>query len=118
PDSAAHSGIPCTNMILTQPWAINPVMPRGGTEVPNPRLAVAGDQAIPDQLVSCPLVNDGAGDITNIVLIEAQHRSKAGFGQRLARACNPIAMQALEVDSLFKVHLRRARRLQRPIPAM
>src|SRR5262245_52913961 len=93
-------------------------MPCGGTEIPHPRFSVSGDEAIPDELVTRPLTNDGARNVADVVLVEAQHRTEAGFCQRLARARHAIAMQPLEIDALFEVDLRGARRLQRAIPAM
>ena len=117
-DCAAHAGVAGTDMILVQPGAVDPVMACGGAEVPDPGLAVTGEQAIPDQLVASPLADDGARDVANVVLVEAQHRAESGIAERLSRARKAIAMQALEIDALFKVDLRDAGRLKRTVPAM
>src|SRR5437016_11530363 len=93
-------------------------MTRGGAEIPNPGVAVSGEQAVPDQLVASPLADDGARDIANVVLIETQHRAQAGFLQGLARPREAITMQPAELHTLFEIDLRRARRLERPVPAM
>ena len=118
PDRAAHSGIAGEHMILVQPRAIDAVMARGGAEIPYPGVAGSRQQAIPDQLVAGPLADDGAGDVADVVLIETEHGAEAGLGQRLARACQPVAVQAAKVDALFEIHLSRAGRLEGPVPAM
>ena len=41
---------------------------------------------------------------------------EARFRERLARAREAVAVQALEIHALLEIHLRDARRLQRPVP--
>ena len=105
-------------MIFAKPRAIDSVMARRRAEVPYPWFAVAGNEAIPDQLVARPLTDNGARNVADIVLVEDQHRAEVGVCQRLARACEAVTMQPLEVDTLFEVHLRDARRLEWTMPAM
>src|SRR5436190_8125552 len=93
-------------------------MPGGGAEVPNPRLTRTGKQRVTDQLVASPLADDGAGDISNVVLIEAQDRAQIRLRQGFARACEAITMQTTEIDAFFEVHLRGAGRLQWPVPTV
>src|SRR6185369_14338380 len=73
---------------------------------------------IADQLVARPFADDGARDVADVVLVEAEHRAEAGGGERLARAREPVAVQAPEVDALLEVDLRDAGRLERPAPAV
>src|SRR5881397_2093438 len=47
---SAHSGIPCANVVLMQPRAIDPMMTRRRAEVPNPRVTGSRKQTISDQL--------------------------------------------------------------------
>ena len=117
-DRASHSGIAGKNVILVKPGAVEPVMACCGTEVPDPRVAGSGEQAVPDQLVASPLSDDGAGDVANVVLIETQHGAESGIAERLSCARETIAMQTLEIDALFKIDLRDAGRLKRTMPAV
>src|SRR5439155_3782829 len=93
-------------------------MTRCGTEIPNPGVAVSGEQAVPDQLVARPLADNGARDIANVVLIETQHRAQPGLAQRLTGPREAIAVQAPKLDALFEIHLGRARSLKWPVPAV
>src|SRR2546423_1146742 len=63
PNGAAHSRIAGAHVVLVQPWAIDPVMARSGTEIPNPRVAGSGEQGISNQFVASPLADDGTGDV-------------------------------------------------------
>src|SRR2546427_11573202 len=83
-------------MILVQPRAINAMMTRRRSEVPNPGIAGSRQQAIPDQLVTSPFADNSARDVTDIVLIKREHRAHAGLCQRLARAGEPIPVQRSE----------------------
>src|SRR5690349_22811995 len=94
------------------------MVPGSRAEVPDPGITCSGQQAISDQLVTGPLANDGARNVSDIVLIETQHRTETGFRQRLAGAREAISMQALEIDTFFKIHLSGSRCLQRPVPAV
>src|SRR5438132_1523933 len=101
-----------------KPGTIDAVMPRGGSEIPNPGVAGSGEQTIANQLVASPLSNDCAGDITDVVLVETQHRAQPGIGQRLPRARQTVAVQAAKLNAFFEVDLCCARRLKRPVPSM
>src|SRR5207237_3047717 len=87
-------------------------------EIPDPRLAGAGQQAPPRELVARPLADDGAREIADVVLIEDEHGAEPGLCQRLPRAAEAIGVEALEIHALLEVHLRVPGRLQRPIPAV
>src|SRR5205823_8394516 len=115
-NGAAHSGITGKHMILVKPRTVDPVMTRGRAKIPNPGIAVSSQKTVPDQLVTSPFADDGARDIPDIVLIEAQHRAEARSSQRLPRAREPVTVKAAEVDAFFEVDLRRARGLKRPVP--
>src|SRR5690349_23345420 len=94
------------------------MVPRGGAEIPDPRLAGARQQAPARELVARPLADDGAGQIADVVLIEHEDRAKPRLCERLARATEAVRVQALEIDALFEIDLHVAGRLQWPIPAM
>src|SRR5439155_4835573 len=93
-------------------------MTRGGAEIPNPGVAVSGEQAVPDQLVARPLADDGARDIANVVLIDTQHRAQPGLAQRLTGPGQAITVQARKVDALVEIQLGRAGSLKRQVPAV
>src|SRR5262249_17303637 len=106
------------DMVFMQPGAVNAMMTGGGAEVPDPWISCSRQQAISDQFVAGPFTDDRARNVSDVVLIEAQHRTQPGLRQRLTRAGKAISVQPFEIDALFKIHLSRARRLQRPVPAM
>ena len=76
-------------MILRQPRRVDFVMPRGGTEIPHPRFAVAGEQTPAREFVARPLADDRARDVADVVLIEDQQRAQLRLRQRITRAREP-----------------------------
>jgi hypothetical protein len=82
------------------------------------RLAVAGQHREAAHLVARPLADRGAGEIANVVVVEHQQRAELGLLQRLARASEPIPMQAAEIDALLEVDVHHSRRAQRPRPVV
>ncbi len=68
-----HAHHPGQRLLLRDPRRVEPVVPRGGAEVPHPRLTVAGEQAPARQLVARPLADHGRGEIADVVLIEDEH---------------------------------------------
>src|SRR4030095_9275028 len=96
---SAHAGITRAHMIFMKPWAEDSMMARRRTKIPNPWFAVPSEEAVADQLVSSPLADNGAGDVTNVVLVETQHRADVGVGERLTRARYTIPVQPREIDA-------------------
>jgi hypothetical protein len=47
-----------------------------------------------------------------------QASPEARFRERLARPGEAVAVQPLEIHPLLEIHLRDARRLERPVPAV
>src|SRR3954468_23451623 len=93
-------------------------MARGAAEVPDIRIARAGEERIAGELVAGPFADHGAGGVADVVLVEAQQRAEAGMGERRAHARQAIVVQPAEVNPLLEVHLGATRRLQRPVPAV
>ena len=116
-DRAAQAEQARAAMVVVQPRRVQPVVLRRRAEVPDVRIAVAGEQRVARQLVARPLADHGAGRVADVVLVEAQQRAQPGVGERRARAREPVVVQPAEVDALLEVDLRVARRLQRPVPA-
>ena len=54
-------------------------------------------------LVACPFADMGAGDVADIVEIEAQHRAETGMADRLLGALQPVLKQPVVVDAAFPV---------------
>src|SRR5260370_42257832 len=77
----------------------------GWAEVPDPGLAVAGEQAPAGQLVARPLPDDGARDVADVVLVEEQERAESRLRERAAGAAEAVAVEAAEVHALLGVHL-------------
>ena len=93
-----------------------PVVARGGAEVPHPGLAVAGEQAPAGQLVAGPLADHGARDVADVVLVEDQQRAQARLGERAPGAGDAVVVEAAEVHALLEIHLGVARGLDGPVP--
>src|SRR5262245_31902392 len=111
PDGAAHSGITGKDVILSQPRTADSMMARRRAEVPDPRLPGTREQRISNQFVSRPFADDGAGDVADVVLVEAQHSSQTRLRQRFARSRQPVSMQAPELNAFLEIDLRRSRSL-------
>ena len=105
-------------MVMLQPRRMQPMVLRGGAEIPDVRIAVAGEQRIASELVARPFTDDRARDVTDVVLVEAQQRAESRFRERRARAREPVIVQSAEVDALLEIDLRVPRRLQRAIPVV
>ncbi len=91
---------------------------RRRAEVPDVRVAVAGEQRVARELVARPLADHRAGGVADVVLVEAQQRAQARVGERGARAREAVVVQPPEIDPLLEIDLRVARRLQRPVPVV
>ena len=115
PAHADHAGQAMRGL---EPGRVEAVMPGRRAEVPHPGLAVAGEEAVADELVARPLADHGAGDVADIVLVEDEEGAQPGAGQRLPRAPEPVGVQPPEVHALLEVHLHVAGRLDGPVPAM
>ena len=105
-------------VVFRKPRRIDLVVPRGGAEIPHPRLAVAGQQAPARELVARPLADHRARDVADVVLIEAEERAESRGCERVAGAREAVVVQPAEIDALFEIHLHAAGRLQRTLPAM
>ena len=75
----------------------------GGAEVPQDRLAGAGEQRPARELVTLPFADLGRGDVADIVDVKDQERAELGVLQRLLDAREPIAVQAAIVDPLLEI---------------
>src|SRR5439155_6217221 len=109
---------PGAAVIVLQPWRIELVVTRRAAEVPDVGIAVPGEQRVARELVPRPFADHRAGGVADVVLVEGEQRAQARMRERGARAREAIVVQAAEVDALLEVHLRAARRLQRPVPAV
>ena len=107
-----------TAMVVVQPGRVQAMMLGRGAKIPDVGIAVSGQQRVTRQLVARPITDDGAGDVSDVVLIEAEQRAQPRLSQRGAGSCQTIIVKAAEVDALLEVDLRVARRLQRAIPAI
>src|SRR5206468_2352963 len=117
-DGAAKPDEPGQRLLLGNPRRVEPVMARRRAEVPHPRLAVAGEERPPRELVARPLADDGRRHVANVVLVEQEQRAESGSRERLPHATQAIAVQPPEVHALFEVDLHVAGRLERTVPAV
>ena len=117
-DRAAQPEQSGAAVVVVQPRRVQPVVLRRRAEVPDVRIAVAGEQRIARQLVARPLADHGARGVADVVLVEAQQRAEPRLRERGARAREAVVVQPAEIDALLEVDLRVAGRLQRPVPAV
>src|SRR5262245_13465040 len=87
-------------------------------EVPDVRVAVAGEERVAGELVARPLADHRAGRVADVVLVEAEQRAEPRLCERGARARQPVVVQPAKVDALLEVDLGVPGRLQRPVPAV
>ena len=102
-DRAAQPDHACQAVVARQPGRVEPVMDGGGSEVPQVRLPVPGEQREAAHLVARPFADDRAGQVADVVVVEAEHRAELRAGERLAGAREPVVVQAAEVDALLEV---------------
>ena len=94
------------------------VMRRRRTEIPQMWSLVAYQQRIAGDLVARPFADDCGSEIADVVVVEAQQRAEIGRGQRFLRAGQPVFMQPVEIDTLFKIDPRMPRRRDGTIPVV
>src|SRR5215470_2926368 len=75
-DRATHADHARERLARRDLRRVEAMVPRGGAEVPDPGLAVAGQQAPARELVARPLADDGAGEIADVVLVEDEDRAE------------------------------------------
>ncbi len=102
-----HPGV---DVLLAQPWAVQPVVLRRRAEVPDVRVAAAGQQGIAGHLVARPLPDVGARDVADVVEVEEQDCTEVRGGQRVAGAGRAIGAQPIDVPAFFPVDVHRAGR--------
>ena len=71
-DGAAQSDHAGVDVLLAQPRAVEPVVLGGRAEVPDVRIAAAGQQRVAGHLVAGPLADVGARDVADVVEVEEQ----------------------------------------------
>ena len=102
--------------LRVQPGCEQPVMGRGRSEVPQVGLGVGGKERIAADLVARPFADHAAGDVADVVVVEAEHRAQAGISQRPTRSGDPVTPQPVEVDALLEVDAHRSGRGDGPGP--
>ena len=92
-DRAAQAEQAGLAVVLAQPRRVEAMVLGGRAEVPDVRVAVAGEQRVARQLVARPFADHGAGGVADVVLVEAQQRAQPGVA-RAPRACAPAGSRA------------------------
>ena len=67
----------------------------GGAGSHSMRRAVDRAERIAHELVARPFADMGAGDVADVVEVEAEHGAEAGMADRVLRALQPLLEQAL-----------------------
>src|SRR5439155_14654598 len=93
---------------LPQPRAVELVVTGGGAEVPHDGLAPARQEGEARELVAGPLADGGAGDVADVVHVEAEERPQLGPGELRGQPREPLPPEAIEAHALFPVHPHRA----------
>ena len=78
-----HAGV---DVLGLEPRGVEAVMLRGRAEVPDVRLAAAGEQHVAGHLVARPLADLGAADVADVVVVEEQQRAELGGLEGRSRA--------------------------------
>ena len=73
-------------VLRLEPGRVELVVHGGRAEVPQDRIAVAGEQRPAAELVALPFADLGRGDVADVVDVEDQQRAELGFLQRLLDA--------------------------------
>ena len=76
---------------------------RGRAEVPEHRLAAAGQHREPDQLVHRPGADVGGGQVADVGEVEGEQGAEVGGLQRGPEPGQPFGAQPVEVDALLPV---------------
>ena len=106
---ASQPDHPAADVLRWQPWAVEPVVLRGGSEVPEVRLAAAGQEGEARHLVAGPLPDVGARDVADVVEVEDQEGAEVRCLERIADALEPVVPQPLGVHTLLPVDGLRSR---------
>ena len=117
-DGAAQADEAGLAVLRLEPGRVELVVHGGRAEVPQDRLAVAGEQRPAAELVALPLADLGRGEVADVVDVEDQQRAEVGFLQRLLDAARPVAVQAAVVDPLLEIDPHGAERRQRAAPVV
>ena len=94
---------PAAHVLREQPRAVQAVVLRRRAEVPQVRLAAAGEEREARHLVARPLPDVGARDVADVVEVEDQQGAQLRCLERLADAVEPVVPQPLGVDALLPV---------------
>ena len=89
--------------VVVEPRVVQLVVPGGRAEVPDDRLAAAGQQREPDQLVHRPGADVGGGHVADVGEVEGQQGTELGSIEVLSEALQPIGAEPVEVDPLLPV---------------
>ena len=117
-DGAAQADEPGLAVLRLEPGRVELVVDGGRAEIPQDRVAVAGQQRPAAELVALPLADLGRGDVADVVDVEDQQRAELGFLQRLLDAAQPVAVEAAVIDPFLEIDPHGAERRQRPAPVV
>ena len=94
---------PAADVLRRQPRAVEAVVLGRRAEVPEVRLAAAGEEREARHLVAGPLPDVGARDVADVVEVEDQQGAQLRCLERLADAVESVVPQPLGVDALLPV---------------
>lgn len=81
----------------------------GRAKVPEIGVGITGEERVSANLVAAPLTDNATGQVTNIIVVEAQQSTQLRFLQRLLGARNSVLVQASEIYTFFEVDVSPAR---------
>ena len=99
---------------VVQPGVVELVVAGGRAEVPDDRLAAAGQQREPDQLVHGPGADVGRGHVADVGEVEAQQRAQFGSLQLRVQPGQPLRAEPAHIDAGLPVDGVRAEGLGDP----
>ena len=115
-DGAAQADQAGLAVLRLEPGRVELVMHGRRAEIPQDRIAGAGEQRPARELVALPFADLGRGEVADVVDVEDQERAELGFFQRLPDAAEPVAVQAPVIDPLLEIDRHGAERRQRAAP--
>ena len=106
-DRPAQPDHPGVHVLLRQPRAVQAVVLGRRAEVPDVRVAAAGQQRVARHLVARPLADVGARRVADVVEVEQQDGAEVGGRERRPGATEPVRPHPLDVPALLPVDVQR-----------
>src|SRR5579863_9367139 len=113
--SAAHLRGHCTaqhrnsrTRAVSEPGTVQLMMLGGGSEIPQDRFVILGQQREAVRFVLRPRADVRRRQIAHVVHVETKERAHRGFAEQIFCLLQTFAAQPVEVDSVLPIHRHRS----------